>query len=181
MKEPIKQGKYVGLVLGTTLQENSFSLTIDNIHFVVLSTVLKSTFGGVLSSQLKKDYSELENGRVRRKEKVRLRVKILIKLFEKIKGNNELGGVVLRRVLGESRNLGGNKKQLRKFFASRKATEIIEEELDEFELLCEEKNDRPSIDTLFTFLVPLQKLLKNENNTSKRLSSLIWRYFSLNL
>eukprot|EP00826_Nyctotherus_ovalis_P063488 TRINITY_DN9312_c0_g3_i1.p1 TRINITY_DN9312_c0_g3~~TRINITY_DN9312_c0_g3_i1.p1 ORF type:complete len:141 (+),score=27.10 TRINITY_DN9312_c0_g3_i1:536-958(+) len=125
MRESLRQGKYVGLVLGTTSQADSFSVTIDNIHFIVLSTVLKSTFGGVLSSQLKQDYNELESEKMRCKEKARLRVKILMKLFGKIKGNNELGGVVLRRILSESNHLGNHKGQVKKLFASRKAIEII--------------------------------------------------------
>jgi len=174
----MKNKEYVGLVLGTTMFDDSFTLTIANTRFVVLSTVLKSTFGGLLSSQLIKDNSEFRNNKVRSREDIKWRVKALMELFGKIDDDQELGGVVLTRILNESKDSEDVNDQIKGFLLSKKCSAVIEEELDLFESLCEEHNDKAIIDTIFTFLIPLQKLLKNKNSISKRLASLIWRFIS---
>jgi hypothetical protein len=172
----MKNNKYVGLVLGTTMTDDSFTLTIADTSFVVLSTVLKTTLGGPLSSQLRKDSGESKDSRVKSKEDIKWRVKVLMELFGKIGGDQELAGVVLTRILNESKDLEDINDQMKEFLLSTKCLAIIGEELDLFEYLCEEHNDKVIINTLFTFLIPLYKFLKNENCTSKRLASFIWRY-----
>lgn len=178
MARPMKRGRYIGIILGATTAQHCYTLKIGGITFVVISTAIRSRLNDGLGSQFKKDTSKLERN-IEPQERVKWRIKILMEAFRKTDKviHQGVAEIILKKIVEESNQLDHIDNDIKRFILSDSSLEIIDKELDTFEFLCDDNNEKLIVDILFSFLVPLHKFFKAEkdNSTGKRLNFLIWR------